>query len=57
MHQEINMTALDSQVIGNTVIFDIGITDAIVDFDKLKSDLTEIGVTISQINDRLNSDI
>lgn len=55
VNHKINMTALDSQVIGNTAIFDIGITDATVDFDKLRSDLTEIGVTITQINDRLSS--
>ena len=54
VNHEINMTALDSQVIGNIAIFDIGITDATVDFDKLRSDLTKIGVTIAQINDRLN---
>lgn len=51
---EINMTALDSQVIGDTAIFDVGITDATVDFDQLRSDLTKICAMVAQINNRLN---
>jgi prephenate dehydrogenase/predicted amino acid-binding ACT domain protein len=54
VNHEINMTALDSQVINDTAIFDIGITDENIDFERLKSNLDEIGATI-QIKDRLSS--